>query len=80
MFCNSCEERAQKGQTLGVSTVCVAGPVALQAPALKGINQCQGCRCAISRVGFAVLPRGRHPMTRKERILDRRGRRRPISF
>ncbi len=79
MFCNSCEEKAQKGQAFAVSTVAnaAAGAASL---VLKGINQCLGCDCAISRVGFAVLPRGRYPLTRKERILDRRGRRRQISF
>jgi len=77
MFCNTCEGKNNKGQRV---EICAAGAPHQSMLSLKGIKQCQGCGCAISRVGFAVLPRGRYPMTRKERILDGRGRRARLGF
>lgn len=70
MFCNSCENA--KG-TL-ISSKC--GSLVK----MKGIAQCDKCQCAINRTGFAVIPTGRRPMTRKLRIFERRGRGAILAF
>ncbi len=57
MFCKNCQEDQKPMK--GVEII------------MTGINQCQSCRCAISRVGIPVIPAGKYPLTRKERILDR---------
>ncbi len=66
MFCKNCKEgnSNRKGKQENVAFI-----------KMPGINQCQSCGCGINRVGLPVIPAGKYPLTRKERILDRPYRR-----
>ncbi|CAN5526723.1 hypothetical protein BH10CYA1_BH10CYA1_32430 [soil metagenome] len=72
MYCNSCENASSKGKLVSVKVTSIVK--------MSGIDQCDNCKCAISRTGFAVIPQGKRPMTRNMRILERRGRRELLGF